>query len=99
MARLKQIEDMAKELSPEEIAQLRKDLKSIEEEIRDREAEVRAQEYKKKLTIDDTIRYRKGGSEFNGRVVGIRNDSVKVIVDGGQRARNVKWSQIVEVKK
>ncbi len=98
MADYKAILRDIRNLTPDQIDGLSKELKAIKKEASERQADERAAHWKKDIQLDDRINFKRGREELTGNVEAISHKGVRVQVPGGQRARTVKFSEIVSKK-
>ncbi len=98
MASYEQIEKQVRALSVAEIEQLERSLKGIKKEAEAREGQERGEKIRKEIGIDDKIQFRRAGKTLSGTVETIMRDGVRVRVDGGKRARMIKWHEVLSRK-
>ena len=94
MAKIDDIINQLKSCSTDELDQIADQLKTIKQEIYERENKDRIDKMKATTTIGKFAAYEKGDVKNVGRVVIIKEDSVQLDVEGAARKINVKWVNV-----
>ena len=98
MASLEQVEKQVRSLSVAEIEQLEKSMKAIRKEAEAKEGQERGEKIRKEIGIDDKVQFRRAGKTFLGVVETIQRDGVRVRIEGGKRARVIRWHEVLGKK-
>ena len=97
MAKIDDLIKQMRDLSVNELDELRKQIKTLIEEARFKEKSGQIEDLMKKARIGLTVKYHKGSGSDVGQIAVIKREGVQLDVEGKNRRILVKWLEIDEM--